>query len=384
MFVPFFEEFVLTASGDYEKIDNVRSFAENYEVPLKEIGITEYKWIDDSIKKDLHRHKIDVGRIDFSTLLSDAEPLKLAEWINNLSANDYSEFNKLSNAHKNERGVQEVKIFRSNKGNLFSYSELNSKANIYFPLEEGMKFGECEHINEILSDINQPVYIANLFDKIKTNIASFRLSDSTKEDAANLLAWIATKEQHYTYKIKTEIFLLQDWHDSYKPFNSLLEERPKDTILFDKYCVKGFIPEAVRKNSWLLNPSKAKTTFWEWVKSNWANLKEDEGWSENTHKYISDIKSAFKAVDTKSQDQIDTKTLTLFLDKEGKPTTQLRAIVNNVSKLTEDEYNYLEANVAHLRLLPYEFCKELMEAPFRVETVQSANIVNEKIGRAHV
>lgn len=303
----------------------------------------------------------------------------MAEWINNLSANDYSEFNKLSNAHKNERGVQEVKIFRSNKGNLFSYSELNSNANIYFPLEEGMKFGECEHINEILSDINQPVYIANLFDKIKTNIASFRLSDSTKEDAANLLAWIATKEQHYTYKIKTEIFLLQDWHDSYKPFNSLLEERPKDTILFDKYCVKGFIPEAVRKNSWLLNPSKAKTTFWEWVKSNWANLKEDEGWSENNHKYISDIKSAFKALDTKSQDQTDTKTLTLFLDKEGKPTTQLRAIVNNVSKLTEDEYNYLEANVSHLRLLPYEFCKELMEAPFRVETVQSANIVNEKL-----
>lgn len=128
-----------------------------------------------------------------------------------------------------------------------------------------------------------------------------------------------------------------------------------------------------------MNPSKAKTTFWEWVKSNWANLKEDEGWSENNHKYISDIKSAFKALDTKSQDQTDTKTLTLFLDKEGKPTTQLRAIVNNVSKLTEDEYNYLEANVSHLRLLPYEFCKELMEAPFRVETVQSANIVNEKL-----
>lgn len=295
MFVPFFEEFVLTASGDYEKIENVRSFTENYEVPLKEIGITEYKWIDDYIKKDLYRHKIDAERIDFSTLLSDAEPLKLAEWINNLSANDYREFNKISNAHKNERGVKEVKIFRSNKGNLFSYHELNSNANIYYPLEEGMKFGECEHINEILSDINQQDYIANLFDKIKTNIASFRLSDSTKEDAANLLAWIATKEQNYICKIKAEILLLQDWHDTYKPFNSLLEERPKDTILFDKYCVKGFIPEAVRKNSWLLNPSKAKTSFWQWVKSNWANLKEDEGWRENNHKYIADIKSCIQS-----------------------------------------------------------------------------------------
>lgn len=379
VFVPFFEEFVLTATGDYEKIENVRSFAENYEVPLKEIGITDYQWIDDSIKKDFHRHKIDAERIDFSTLLSDAEPLKLAEWINNLSANDYSEFNKLSNAHKNERGVLEVKIFRSNKGNLFSYSELNSNANIYYPLEDGMKFGECEHINEILSDINQQVYIANLFNKIKTNIASFRLSDSTKEDAANLLDWIATKEQHYTYKIKTDILLLQDWHDSYKPFNSLLEERPKDTILFDKYCVKGFIPEAVRNNSWLLNPSKDKIAFWQWVKSNWEDLKEDEGWSENSHKYISDIKSAYKAACINSKDRTDENTLVLFLDKEGKPTTQQRVVVNNVSKLTEDEYNYLEAKASHLLLLPYEFCKELMDVPFRVETVSSADIVNEKL-----
>lgn len=379
VFVPFFAEFVLTTSGDYEKIESVRSFAESYEVPLKEIGITEYKWIDDSIKKDLHRHKIDAEEIDFPTLLSDAEPLKLAEWINNLSANDYSEFNKLSDARKNERGVQEVKIFRSNKGNLFSYHELNSNANIYYPLEEEMKFGECEHINEILSDISQQDYIANLFDKIKTNIAAFRLSDSTKEDAANLLAWIANKDQHYTYKIKREILLLQDWHDTYKPFNDLLEERPKATILFDKFCVKGFIPEAVRKNSWLVNPSKDTFVFWQWVNTNWANLKEDDGWSENNHKYIADIKSAYKAADINSQDKTNTNTLTLFLDKEGKRTEQLRAIVNNVSKLTEDEYNYLEDNVSHLCLLPYKFCKELMEAPFRVETVQSADIVNEKL-----
>ncbi len=379
VFVPFFEEYVLTVSGDYEKIENVRFLAEDYKVPLKEIGITKYQWIDHSIRKDLNRHKIGVERIDFPTLLSDAEPLKLAEWIKGLSAKDYSEFNKLCDAHKNERGVQGVKIFRSNKGNLFSYNDLNSNANIYYPLEERMKFGECEHIDEILSDINQQGYIAYLFDKIRTNIASFRQSDSTKEDAANLLAWIVAKEQSYTYKIKTEIFLLQDWHDSYKPFNSLLEERPKDTILFDKYRVKGFVPEAVRENSWLLNPSKAKTGFWQWIETNWENLKEDEDWSENCHKYIVDIKSAYKSANVNSPGKTETKVLTLFLDKEGRPTTQLRAIVNNVSKLTEDEYNYLEAKVPHLRLLPYKFCKELMEAPFRVETVQSANIVNEKL-----
>ena len=71
--------------------------------------------------------------------------------------------------------------------------------------------------------------------------------------------------------------------------------------------------------------------------------------------------------------------MTLYLDDEGKPTDQLRAIVNNVSNLTEDEYNYLDEKVSHLRLLPYEYYKELMEAPFCVETVQSSNIVNESL-----
>ena len=70
---------------------------------------------------------------------------------------------------------------------------------------------------------------------------------------------------------------------------------------------------------------------------------------------------------------------TLYLDEEGKPTSQLRAVVNNVSRLSEEEYDYLGEKVTHLRLLPYEYHKELMEAPFRVDTVQSANIVNESL-----
>ena len=188
VFVPFFEEFVLTSTGEYERKENVRSFAEEYKIPLKEIGISKYKWIDDNIKKDLHRHKVDAEVIDFSTLLSDADSTKLAAWIKSLSTHDYKDFNELCDSHKTESGVQDNKIFRSNKGTLYSYNELKSAANIYYPYEEGMKFGECEHINELLSDVDLSSYIANLFEKIKTNIESFRKSDSAKDDAANLLA----------------------------------------------------------------------------------------------------------------------------------------------------------------------------------------------------
>lgn len=379
VFVPFFEEFVLTSTGEYERKENVRSFAEEYKIPLKEIGISKYKWIDDNIKKDLHRHKVDAEVIDFSTLLSDADSTKLAAWIKSLSTHDYKDFNELCDSHKAESGVQDNKIFRSNKGTLYSYNELKSAANIYYPYEEGMKFGECEHINELLSDVDLSSYIANLFEKIKTNIESFRKSDSAKDDAANLLAWIATKSEFYVSRIRSEILLLQNWHDTYDSFENILSERPNDTMLFDNYCVKGYVPEAVKTNSWLLNPSKAKKSCWQWLLSHWENLKEDEEWGENTHKYIADVKKVYKAQGTDAQGNTDKTEITLYLDEDGKPISQLRAVVNNVSKLSEEEYNYLGEKVTHLRLLPYEYHKELMEAPFRVDTVQSANIVNESL-----
>ena len=379
VFVPFFEEFVLTSTGEYERKENVRSFAEEYKIPLKEIGISKYKWIDDNIKKDLHRHKVDAEVIDFSTLLSDADSTKLAAWIKSLSTHDYKDFNELCDSHKAESGVQGNKIFRSNKGTLYSYNELKSAANIYYPYEEGMKFGECEHINELLSDVDLSSYIANLFEKIKTNIESFRKSDSAKDDAANLLAWIATKSEFYVSRIRSEILLLQNWHDTYDSFENILSERPNDTMLFDNYCVKGYVPEAVKTNSWLLNPSKAKKSCWQWLLSHWENLKQDEEWGENTHKYIADVKKVYKAQGTDAQGNTDKTELTLYLDEDGKPISQLRAVVNNVSKLSEEEYNYLGEKVTHLRLLPYEYHKELMEAPFRVDTVQSANIVNEAL-----
>lgn len=379
VFVPFFEEFVLTSTGEYERKENVRSFAEEYKIPLKKIGISKYKWIDDNIKKDLHRHKVDAEVIDFSTLLSDADSTKLAAWIKSLSTHDYKDFNELCDSHKAESGVQDNKIFRSNKGTLYSYNELKSAANIYYPYEDGMKFGECEHINETLSDVDMSSYIANLFEKIKTNIESFRLSDSAKDDAANLLAWIATKSEYYVSRIRSEILLLQNWHDTYDSFENILSERPNDTMLFDNYCVKGYVPEAVKTNSWLLNPSKAKKSCWQWLLSHWENLKQDEEWGENTHKYIADVKKVYKALGTDAQGNTDKTQITLYLDEDGKPISQLRAVVNNVSKLSEEEYNYLGEKVTHLRLLPYEYHKELMEAPFRVDTVQSANIVNEAL-----
>lgn len=379
VFVPFFEEFVLTSSGVYEKRDNVRHFTEDFKIPLNEIGIAQYKWIEESIREDLHRHKVDVEDIDFSALLADADSSKLTDWIKSLPTKDYAGFFQICDAQKGILGVLESKLFRTNEGNLYSFKELKSTANVYYPFEAGMQFGECEYISEPLSYIDLNDYLSIIFEKIKTNIVAFRLTDSTKDDAASLLAWIEGKNESYTSRIKKEITLLPNWHDEYVPFDDLMAERPKDTILFDNYCVKGYIPEAVKKSNWLLNPSKAKKTCWSWVVSHWQDLLNNEDWGDNTHKYIADVKKVYKAVGIDPLDNGDNRKLTLYLDEEGKPISQSQVIVNNVSKLTEGEYNYLDEKVAHLRLLPYEYHKELMEAPFCVETVLSSNIVNESL-----
>lgn len=377
VFVPFFEEFVLTSTGEYEHQSNVREFEEDLQIPLNEIGITKYKWISPNIAKELHRHKISPEKIGFSTLINDAESNMLSAWIKSLSAGDYENFFKLLDSHKTESDIINIKLFRTNKRNLYSYNELKSTVNVYYPYEENMKFGDCEHINEILSDIDENSYRQQLLDKIKTNIESFRLNDSTIDDAANLLAWIGKDNEYYTKKIRHDIPLLQNWYEEYVSFDDLLSERPKDTILFDNYTVKGYVPEVVKENNWILSPDRAPKACWQWVVNHWDDIQEREDWGGNTHKYIADIKSVYNTATNENSGIKDAQKLTLYLDEDGIPSKKIRTVINNVSKLSEEEYNYISKKVVHLCLLPYEYYKELMEDPFKVETVQSADIVND-------
>ena len=347
---------------------------------MKEVGITKYKWIDHSIENDLlHRHKVNVERIDFCTILADADPLKLHSWIKSLSREDYKEFHKFCDKHKDENGVCNYKLFRSDKGNLYSYNELRSTANIYYPCEDSMKFGECEHITDQLSKICIETYVKELLEKIKTNIESFRQTDLTKDDAAYLLEWIVKKDKQYEQKVKGEIQLLPNRHDRYVPFSDLMAERPQNTILFDNYQVKGYTPVAVKRNGWLLNPNKEQNECWDWVVRHWKEIKDNEEWGKNTHVFIADIKKVYEASWTR-----DDKKLTLYLNKEGKPIKEARIIVNNISGLTEEEYNYFDTRISRYfntwigrgqLLMPFEYYKELMEAPFHVESIPLEKII---------
>lgn len=372
---PFLEEFILTSRGKYKKKEGVRRFSNSAEIPLTSIGISSFEWIDTDADKDLRRHGVNVEDIDFQSILSVADPAKLQIWIKGLSKNDYASFHKLVDSKKDEGMVPYYKLFRTTQGKLYSFSELQSTANVYYPIEQGMVFGDLEHLDECLTDIDTSIYVSQLYEKIKANIERLRVQDSTCEDAANLLAWIISKNDYYLSKVKSEIKLLQNWHNDYLPFKELFDERPEGTILFDKYLVKGLVPDAVKRGKWLLSPLSQKEECWYWVVNHWKELQSKEDWGEHTHQYIADVKFVYKAC--KKDSYSDTRQLTLYLDDDGKPTDVLHTIVPNVSRLTEDEYNLLDRKVPHLKLLPYEYQAELQEAPFKVETTYPSNIVRD-------
>lgn len=375
VFKPFFERLVLTSGGGYAKREYVKSYSASGQIPLEKIGITSYKWIDQEAAKDLRRHGIDISETNLSQILSDANTATLQTWIKGLSKDEYAAFQALIDAHKKELGVDNYKLFRSNKGNLYSLTELQSSDNVYYAIEEGVPFGDCEHLENCLTDIDLQVYLVQLFGKVKANIETLRTNESTREDAANMLGWIIDKNENYANRVKSEIKLLSNWHEEYLSFSELFEERPKDTLLFDNYLVKGKVPDAVKAGKWLLSPTRQKRTTWQWVIDHWTNLQKNEEWGDNSHKFIADVKAVFKALGQEMTS--NEQKLTLYLDDDGKPTETLHAIVNNVSRLNEEEYNLLGERVPHLRLLPFEYQAELQEAPFKVETVQSFNIVND-------
>ena len=376
VFKPFLEDHVLTENGTYEKKDSVRYFEGAELIPLDKIGISNIKWIDKNSKAHLHRHGVDVETVDLSYILENADKEKLETWLKTLPTEEYNQFIEFVDKKKFDAKIAQYKLFRTNKGNLYSFLELKSKYNVYYPCESGMKFGDCEHTESVLTGIDNSIYLAQLFDKIKANIEELRSNESTVDDVANLLDWILSKDGSYLPKVRQEIALLKNHHDKYAPFKELFVERPNGTILFDNYMVKGIIPQAVIARKLLLAPTTQKSSCWSWVVQNWKHILDEENWGENTHKYLSDIQKVFKSTPVESNNIAPQQPkLTLYLNCDGKPTSDLRTIVNNVSKLTEEEYNALESKVDSLHLQPYEYLKELQDGPFNLETVQSSKIV---------
>lgn len=380
-FTPFIEKYIRCSDGTYENIKNVRFCCEQELFPLDKLGIEKYKWIDATIKGQLVKHNISVATVSFKTILNDANISKLQEWLVSLDRESYARLYQFFDVKVNAENLSDEKLYRSTKGNLFSRNELTeSDINVYFLGEEKMPFGACEYVPYMLDGVTEKQYNIILYRKLKHNIAYFRQSDIAKEDAANILKWIIGKDETYFDRIRSEVALLQNWHDEYVPFSDLFLERPQQTILFDKYVPKGYVPRAIIDCGLLLSPLKEKDECWRWIKNNWEYLKKKENWDGNTHKYISDIRFVYnESSASRKTSYSKSDCLKLYIDKVGRPTDVCCKGIEQFRKLTKEEYLYLENNINGLNLLPYDYYEELNNRPFVVEEERVSNIIGTEL-----
>lgn len=75
----------------------------------------------------------------------------------------------------------------------------------------------------------------------------------------------------------------------------LFEERLDGTILFDNFRIKGSIPECIKQRDWLIDKQGDNTALWNWIVNHFDDIKQEDGWGDNTDAYLRDIQNAYKA-----------------------------------------------------------------------------------------
>ena len=237
--------------------------------------------------------------------------------------------------------IETIQLFRSNENNLYSWGELKSDINVYYMAQTTQPiFVGQEYIVEPMCEEYDEDDYSNLFGKIKANLAELRETSMGRDAVCQTLCMIAENESDYEDEIINGITVLQNWRGDYLPFSELFEERLDGTILFDNFRIKGSIPECIKHRDWLIDKQGDNTALWNWIVNHFDDIKQEDGWGDNTDAYLRDIQNAYKAGGTSVAGSL----LRLYLDKDGKPTDESCQNVENFDKLSEAEYEKLQAS----------------------------------------
>lgn len=369
---PFLKEYAYTSEGTYVPFEQVCEEEKETNVLLKDIGITDLHWIDNESRKKYSFHfdkKVRVLR--FAEMLQMADMEKLSAWIKCMSKEDYRLFH--TNCLDCISDIETIQLFRSNENNLYSWGELKSDINVYYMAQTTQPiFVDQEYIVEPMCKEYDKDDYSNLFGKIKANLAELRETSMGRDAVCQTLCMIAENESDYEDEIINGITVLQNWRGDYLPFSELFEERLDGTILFDNFRIKGSIPECIKQRDWLIDKQGDNTALWNWIVNHFDDIKQGDGWGDNTDAYLRDIQNAYKAGGTSVAGSL----LRLYLDKDGKPTDEPCQNVENFDKLSEAEYEKLQASYSDYNFVPYKYEKVLSSAPFMMNTLYVYDLID--------
>ena len=361
---PFLDEYAYTSEDTYVPFEQVCEAEKKTNVLLKDIGITDLHWIDNESRKKYSSHFDKKVRVlGFAEMLQMAEKEKLSAWIKSMSREDYKLFH--NNCLDCISDIEAIQVFRSNENNLYSWKELKSNINVYYMSQaiEQIFVGQEYIVEPMCKEYDEDDY-SNLFDKIKANLAELRETSMGRDAVCQILCLIAENGPDYKDEIINHIPVLQNWRGDYLPFSELFEERLAGTILFDNFRIKGSIPECIKQRDWLIDKQGNNTALWNWIVNHFDDIKQEDGWGDDTDAYLRDIQNAYKAGGTSVAGS-----LTLYLDEDGKPTDEPCQNVENFDMLSKEEYENFKSHIhSDYNFVPYKYEKALSSAPFKMNT----------------
>lgn len=371
---PFLQDNVRTDDGKYLNWLNVFTSAEKYdfEIPLSFLGINSKSWVDPTIKNALSYIGISLGSLNLQTIIANAVTAQLHKWVKELSDKDYSAFQSQCYILVQQGQLQNTKLFRSNKKNLFTYNELISSSSIYYGYGD-VSFNELEHIPvNFLGDAPYD-YPLIIFKKIQYQLIALRASNILKDTTGKILVYIAQKRQDLKDAI-LNLQLFENRQGNLCAIKDLFAEVPDNSSLFDEFQVSGYLPETIKQAGWMLDPKMDASKAWEWVTKHVETLIKVDGWDTMAFKYIDELRSFYNIVPTEKN---PSSISNLYFNASEMPTTDVHSMVKNYSKLNEGEYEILQRTFPGVNFLPYKFNKKLSSAPFSLNRLSISDMLED-------
>ena len=371
---PFLQENVRTDGGKYLNQTNVFLSAAKYDfdIPLSALGVNSKSWVDPTIKKALSYMGISLGSLDLQTVIADAATMRLHKWIKDMSDKDYAAFQTQCCALAQQGVLLDTKLFRSDKKNLFSYTDLISNAPIYYGYGD-VSFNGLEYLPVNFSGYAPHDYPLVLFKKIQSQLNVLRTNNVLKDTTGRMLTYIAQKSHDLKDSI-LNLRLFENRQGNLCAINDLFAEVPANSCLFDDFQVSGYLPDSIKQSGWMLDPKKDASKAWEWVAEHVDALIKVDGWDTMASDYIDDLRSFYNLV---PKEKNPSYISSLYFNASEMPTTVVHSMVKNYGKINEDDYEILQRTFSNVQFLPYQFYKKLGSAPFSLNRLGVSDLLED-------
>lgn len=375
IFRPYFKSNVLTSLGTYVSYECVFEPDDSlgFDLVLSDLGINNKFWVNDKIASLINRHYSSsiINKYSFLSILGDADKEMLKSWILALSKDDYFKFFKL--CVKNIEEIKDLCVFKTTNNRLVSYNELISNENIYYHVTDvNCQFPGQEQIVETLSSIINSDYYSILYQKVINNLESLKESNLGVETAANILKLVYDSKPEYRNAILSNVRLLKNFYGEYTPFIDLINKRPFESVIFDKFRIQGFLPDSIKDANFYADSYTEKNiNLWKWVVRNLDKLIKVEGWGELSDNYLEDIIRIYDD----NKNLFDCEPISLYLDDDGIPKEPPVFKLSNYSKISSDEYLKIKSYYPDSNLVSSRYISKLSMAPFNLPELSVSDLI---------